>query len=102
MLQVSNEAQKRQPVIFTPTVEDEGASKSRAKYENNKPVGGMLRRHFWTLEPPEYLDKELDDICIRLLFIRRLGCVNSQDVCQGAGDQQTHVLVLVLQQPVLT
>ena len=48
-LEVSNEAPKRQPVIFTPTIEDEGASKRRAKYENDKPVGGMLRRHFWTL-----------------------------------------------------
>ena len=75
---------------------------SQDKRLNNKPVGGMLRRHLRTLESPKYLYKELDDVCIRLLLIRRFRSVNSQDVGQGTGDQKTHVLVLVLKQPILT
>ena len=62
----------------------------------------MLRCHIRALKPPEDLDEELDDIGVRLLLIRRLGGVEPQNVCKGASDQQPHVLVLVLQQPILT
>jgi hypothetical protein len=60
----------------------------------------MLGRHLRALKASQDLDKELNNIGIALLRVRRFGGINAQNVRQCTGDKKPHVLVLVLQQPV--
>lgn len=74
----------------------------RAARSRRGPVGWVVGRHIGTLKSAENLDEEADNIGTAFLRVRGVRCVDPQNVREGASRKQAHVLVFVLDQPVVS